>query len=293
MTTMPNWGLGCNGIIHILIEPIIPGQPFNPITFFQQFLSKREPVVLITVFNMTDRRVTQYGTCLLVNNAGQTIGSLPDHRISDLIMIDAFYALHNSHSTTKTYFDQDNYTCFIELLRPAVSLIIVGAGNDAIPLTQMSKVLGWRVTLVDGRANYNTTERFPLVDKLIVAKPTEVTSQLNLDSRTVFMLMTHNYNYDMALLKHLLPIQLPFVGVLGPKKRLTRMLEELNAWQEIPQEQLQHVYGPVGLDLGSENAEEIALSILAQIQSVINNKDGGPLYTKQVIHDRDNEHLLK
>jgi xanthine dehydrogenase accessory factor len=126
-------------------------------------------------------------------------------------MIDAFYALHNSHSTTKTYFYQDNYTCFIELLRPAVSLIIVGAGNDAIPLTQMSKVLGWRVTLVDGRANYNTTERFPQVDEVIVAKPTEVTGQLNLDSRTVFMLMTHNYNYDMALLKHLLPIQLPFV----------------------------------------------------------------------------------
>jgi hypothetical protein len=60
-------GLGCNGIIHILIEPIIPGEPFNPIIFFRQFLSKREPVVLIPVFNMTDRRAPQYGTCLLVN----------------------------------------------------------------------------------------------------------------------------------------------------------------------------------------------------------------------------------
>ncbi|WDF77212.1 XdhC family protein [Mucilaginibacter sp. KACC 22773] len=281
-------GLGCNGIINILIEPIMPEQALNPMAFFRLFLSKREPVVLVTVFNMTDKRAPQYGTCLLINEAGHTLGSPPDHGMSDLILSDAFDVLHNGNTATKTYVYQNSYTCFIELLQPALSLVVVGAGNDAIPLTQMAKVLGWRTTVVDGRANYITAERFPQADQLIAAKPNEVTGRLNLDKRTVFMLMTHNYNYDMALLEHLLPEQLPFVGVLGPKKRLTRMLEELNAVRVIPQEQLQHVYGPAGLDLGSENPEEIALSILAQIQSVINNRDGSPLYNKQVIHDRDN-----
>jgi xanthine dehydrogenase accessory factor len=286
-------GLGCNGIIHILVEPISPEKPFHPISFLRRFLNSRGPFVLITVFNMTDRHAIQYGTCLLINEAGNTFGSLPAHSISDFILTDAFDVLRNGNTATKTYIYQNDYTCFIELLTPAVSLIIVGAGNDAIPLMQMSSVLGWRITVLDGRANYATKDRFPLADSIIIAKSAEALNQLDLDIRTVVILMTHNYIYDMTLLKHLLTVQLPFIGVLGPKKRLTRMLDELFAGQEVPQEQVQHIYGPVGLDLGSENAEEIALSMLSQIQSVINKRDGGPLHLKPVVGSADNKFVVK
>ncbi|HEY9197251.1 MAG TPA: XdhC family protein [Mucilaginibacter sp.] len=282
-------GLGCNGLIHILIEPIIPGIADNPLTFFKHFLSRREPVVLITVFNMADRHATQYGTCLLLDKNGVIAGALPDDTIGDLILADALEVLQNGNSFTKTYVYQDSCTCFIELLQPAVSLVIAGAGNDSIPLTAMAKILGWQTILIDGRANYNTRERFPLAGKLIVAKPGEAIAQLAFDSRTIFMLMTHNYNYDLALLKCLLPMQPAYIGILGPKKRLRRMVDELSAEIEITENQLQSIYGPAGLDVGSENAEEIALAIVAEIQAVLSKRNGASLKYKETIHNRGNK----
>ncbi|MBD1395348.1 XdhC family protein [Mucilaginibacter glaciei] len=281
-------GLGCNGVIHILIEPISIADASNPVNFFNLFLSKREPAVLITIFNMEDRHAAQYGTSLLFDQRGGISGALPASTISDAVLVDAAEVLRSGNTTTKTYFYQDNYTCFIELLQPSVSLVIVGAGNDAIPLMQMAKVLGWQITIVDGRANYATAARFPLADKLIVAKPHEVTPQIKLDKRTVFMLMTHNYNYDAALLKYILPLQTPYIGVLGPKKRLARMLAELSDDAVLVKENSDLVYGPAGLNIGSENAEEIALSILSEIQSVLNNRNGQSLRDMPVVHDRSN-----
>lgn len=279
--------LGCNGIIHILIEPILPDQPNNPINFFIRFLSKRTAAVIITVFNMTNKFKPQFGTCLLIDDRGQTSGTLPDH-ISTVILNDALNVLQNGHTATKTYSYQHEYTCFIELLQPAIDLVIVGAGNDALPLTQMAKILGWQVTVIDGRPNYNTRERFPAADKWVIAKPEDVLTNLKPDNRTVFMLMTHNYNYDQALLKQLLPLPLAYIGVLGPKKRLDRMLAEI-AGEELAVNKPEHIHGPAGLDIGSENPEQIALSILSEMQCVLNGLSAAPLKDKVVTHDREKE----
>jgi xanthine dehydrogenase accessory factor len=287
-------GLGCNGIIHILIEPIYANATNNPIALFKQFLSKREPVVLITIFSLNDKLAPQPGTCVLLNQSEKITGSFPDATIEEALLIDAKFVLKNGNSVTKTYIYQDKFTCFIELLQPAVSLVLVGAGNDAIPLTNLASVLGWQVTVIDGRANYITADRFPNANKLIVAKPDTALSKINFDNRTAFVLMTHNYNYDMAILKQLLPLQLHYIGALGPKKRLNRMLDELiDEGVNITADQLNSIYGPAGLDIGSENAEEIALSIIAEIQAVLKNRNGLSLRNKTVIHNRNNEQIIK
>jgi xanthine dehydrogenase accessory factor len=287
-------GLGCNGIIHILIEPIDPSSSNNPIALFKQFLSKREPVVLITIFTLNDKQATQPGNCALMNKDEQVTGAFPDSVIEDAVLIDAKDVLKNGNSVTKTYIYEDRFTCFIELLQPAVSLIIVGAGNDAIPLTRLAAVLGWQITVIDGRANYIVPERFPLADKLIVTKPDDALSKLSLDDRTVFVLMTHNYNYDIAMLKRLLPLQLPYIGALGPKKRLNRMLDELREEDtNITDEQLKSIYGPAGLDVGSENSEEIALSIISEIQSVLTKRNGSSLRYKAANHSRGGEQIVQ
>jgi xanthine/CO dehydrogenase XdhC/CoxF family maturation factor len=106
--------------------------------------------------------------------------------------------------------------------------------------------------------------------------------------------MTHNYNYDMAILKQLLPLQLNYVGALGPKKRLNRMLEELKAdGVNITTDQLASVYGPAGLDIGSENSEEIALSIISEIQAVLTKRNGSSLRNKSAVHSRADEHIFQ
>jgi xanthine dehydrogenase accessory factor len=285
-------GLGCNGIIHILIEPIFSVERDNPIQLFKIFLGKREPVVLITMFSLNDKKGPQPGTCLLLKQDESIKGTFPDAEIKEVLLADARYVLKNGNSVTKTYVYGNKFTCFIELLQPAVSLVIFGAGNDAIPLVQFASVLGWRITLVDGRANYAVASRFPLAKKIVIAKPELALSQLSLDDRTVVILMTHNYNYDMAMLKQLLPLELPYVAALGPKKRLERMLEELqNEGMKITPEQLASVYGPAGLDIGSENSDEIALSVIAEMQAVLAKRAGTFLRDKPTIHDREPEPL--
>ncbi|MGZ3874898.1 MAG: XdhC family protein [Mucilaginibacter sp.] len=285
-------GLGCNGIIHILIEPVLQGDAGTSIDLFKQFLSKREPAVLVTLFSLNNRQAHQPGTSLLLTSDEQLHGLFPDDEIREALLSDAKDVLKNGNSVTKTYIYGNKFTCFIELLQPAVSLVIFGAGNDAIPLTQIASVLGWQVTLVDGRANYAVPERFPLVKKIIIAKPEQVLSQLTPDNRTVMVLMTHNYNYDMAMLRQLLPVEILYIASLGPKKRLQRMLDELrDEGMEITPEQLKSIYGPAGIDIGSENSDEIALSIVAEIQAVLSKRPVNSLKDKTAIHNRNMEML--
>lgn len=287
-------GLGCNGIIHILIEPLSPEQEHNPIALFKRFLSKREPIVLVTLFNLNDRHAEQPGTCLLLTADKQKVGSLPDASLNESVLKDAEEVLTNGNSVTKTYLYGDNFTCFIELLQPTVSLLIFGAGNDAIPLTHLANVLGWHITLIDGRGNYATAQRFPLAERIIIAKPEQALNDLRLDDRTVAVMMTHNYNYDLEILRRLLPLKLPYLGALGPKKRLQRMLDELREdGVRITEDDMQSIYGPAGLDIGSENSDEIALSIIAEIQAVLKKRNGLSLREKTTIHNREAEQIVQ
>ncbi|RFZ85727.1 XdhC/CoxI family protein [Mucilaginibacter terrenus] len=273
-------GLGCNGIIHILIEPINDSGT-SPIGLLKAIVDKRLQGVLVTLFSIEDRKAPQPGTCLCLTTQGLEISGLEssDHRLS--LINDAQRVFDQQQSETRILTGEVEYTAFVEFIKPLITLVVIGAGNDAIPLTKMAAVLGWDVTVVDGRPNYAIADRFPSARKVIIAKPSEVLQHVDLNPQTAFVLMTHNYNYELALLQELIPLQLPYVGILGPKKKLERMLAELedNGFN-ITQDQLNGIYGPVGLDIGSEGAEEIALSILSEIKAVLSSRQGYSLKFK-------------
>ncbi|WP_259065221.1 XdhC family protein [Mucilaginibacter sp. X4EP1] len=275
-------GLGCNGIIHILIEPIIDSQ-INPVTLLKSVIASRNYSVLVTLFSLADRKAPQPGSCLCLTDGNMPTNGLELLPYKDELLEDAKNALDNQRSAITAY---QGYTAFVECIKPLISLVIVGAGNDVMPLTKIASVLGWNITVVDGRPNYATTERFPSANKTIVAKPEQVLRNIELNEWTAFILMTHNYNYELSFLKVLLPEHLPYIGVLGPKKKLERMLDELEVGGTIITERnLETIYGPVGLDIGSETSEEIALAIVAEIKAVFSKRSGHPLkYKTAVIH---------
>lgn len=287
-------GLGCNGIIHILIEPITDNQEYNPIALLKIILSKRQYGVLVTMFSIEDRKAPQPGTCLCMTEGETAVAGsiLRGHQLA--IINDAESVLVNRQSIVKNYTEDITYTSFVELLKPVIALVIAGAGNDAIPLVKIAHVLGWDITVVDGRNNYALAERFPQAHRVIVAKPEEVLSYVDVNEWTAIVLMTHNYNYEMALLKELACQAFSYVGMLGPKKKLDRMLSELKDNRVILSgEQLEHLHGPVGLDIGSEGAEEIALSVLAEIKAVLSNRKGYSLkYKAEPIHIAEIKPLL-
>lgn len=275
-------GLGCNGIIHILIEPI-NNEKANPINLLKAVISSRGYSVLVTVFNIEDRKAPQPGSCLCLTDGQAIQNGLDILAYNYELLEDAKDALDTQHSAITSY---QGYTAFIEYVKPLISLVILGAGNDAIPLTKIAAILGWNITVVDGRPNYITMERFSAASKLIVAKPETVLDDIELTEFTAFVLMTHNYNYEFAFLKELLPLHPSYIGILGPKKKLERLLGELEeSGTTVTQQNLETIHGPVGLDIGSETSEEIALSIVAEIKAVFSERNGHPLkYKTTVIH---------
>ncbi len=174
---------------------------------------------------------------------------------------------------------------FVEKLEPPLPLLIFGAGADAAPLLELGNALGWNVRCLDLRAPHR--ERPVFVESDFVSP--ERLAELEIPDGAACIVMTHNFLHDLELLKHLLPSPAFYLGVLGPRKRTSELLEKLGEETLFPPlaptpEQLSRVFAPVGLDLGAETPEEIALSIVAEVQRVKRGKSGGSLREKRSIH---------
>lgn len=271
--------LGCSGIIQVLFEPIDETDPLNPIELLKKAIQIRQNTVLVTLYVSKVNKGDTVGTTMLLEDSGEFYNNSTFQFVPDSLMQDIRETLTVKKSSFKSYQHNDNkFNAFLSFISPPVSLVIVGAGNDAIPLQSIAETLGWEVTIVDGRHTYAKIERFSSACQIIVSKPEKVLQQIPIDEKTVFVLMTHNYNYDYAILKALLGKNVPYIGALGPKKKLDNMITDLKAENIFLNESQKNIlYGPVGLEIGAETPAEIALSITSEIMSVINNKKGGSL----------------
>ena len=281
--------LGCEGIIRVLFEPIHFEDLNNPFELLKKSVAARQEAALVTLFSLENKRNNQPGTSLLFEENGIVSGKIPYPELQDEILKDANQSFKQKKSSFKNYTTKNiTVSAFIEFLKPPVSLVIVGAGNDAIPMMQIADSVGWDVTIVDGRNTHAKQERFANACQVLLSKPEEVLHNINMDDYTAFVLMTHNYNYDIAMLKSLLQKNVNYIGILGPKKKLEKMLNELKEGGiELKEDQLRKIFGPAGLEIGAETPEEIALSIIAEIKAAFAKKTGGSLRNKkEVIHSR-------
>src|ERR1700748_1885414 len=214
--------LGCNGIVHILFEPVDETKEYHPIQLLRELIGERRDAVLLTLFSL-DRSAEQPGTCLLYAEGRAHTGLPGDWQ--EEVMADVGGAFEKRVSSIKEYFRGNIlHKGFIEFVEPAPAVVIAGAGNDVLPVVDMMAMLGWHTTVVDGRPHHATSARFGKADKVLVARPENVLDQLTTDAHTLFLLMTHNYNYDIVLLKHLVTKGFRYIGILGPRKKLDRML---------------------------------------------------------------------
>ena len=272
--------LGCNGIVYILFEPLHSNDDRNPVNLLKKIAQQRKDAVLVTAFN-ANKNAQQKGTCGYINETESFFA----HDEAQVLAEGSRLSLQQRNSIIK----DDKYGTFLyQFIQPAIKLIIVGAGNDAQPLADIAFLLGWHIIVVDGRPAYATQQRFPKANSVLVLKPGDILSSAEIDNNTAVILMTHDYNYDVRALEQVVHADCTYVGVLGPKKKLNKMVDELKEKNiRIDEEKMQHIYGPVGLDIGAETSEEIALSIIAEIKTVFSKRNGGSLKERVVeIHDR-------
>jgi xanthine dehydrogenase accessory factor len=241
----------------------------------KDMLRKEKGVALATVV----RGPAHVGAKLLVFPDKQTHGTLGIAALDAQVAEDAEHAIWNGDANTRTYTVQDTtesipqaFDVFIEGFPPPPSLIIIGAGHIAIPLTTFAKTLGYRVVVIDARSAFATRERFPHADELIIAWPDEVLEKMDLNPSTSVAVLTHDPKFDEPSLKVILSRRVGYVGAIGSRKTSQERAARLKQ-QGLTDEQLSRIHGPIGLNLGGTSPEEMALAIMAEIVAVRHGKD--------------------
>ncbi|MDB5307588.1 MAG: putative xanthine dehydrogenase subunit [Gemmataceae bacterium] len=283
------FGLGCNGVVQVLLERLTPGG-VDPLAFPRRWVRRGEPGVLATVVRADPATGAAVGDRLAVAADGGSEGDFHSDELSDLLRIDATECLARDRSRVETYaLPGGEVEVFFEVVRPPLRLVVFGAGFDAVPVVRAAKSLGWRVTVVDRRPVFARQPAFTAADEVIVAPPREVCEQLRLTARTAAVVMNHNFPDDRAVLAALLPSVVCYIGVLGPRARTEKLLAEAARDGSDPSaDQLARLHAPVGLDIGADTPEEIAVAVIAQIVATVSGHDGGDLRDRPgPIHRRE------
>ena len=272
-------GLGCNGIIDVLMHPIQIESKDNPVEILRSCLGSRSSSILLTLISITEPSKTKLaGNMIKFTNPDD----LPDYlegASRQLLLEDVQQAKFLNKSCTRDYPD---YSVFIEVLPPPIRLVLFGSNYDIYPLLRISKEIGWIADVVmnPNRANNLILE----LANSIIARSTPVTT----DSYTAFVLMSHDYKTDKENLKMALTTDVTYIGLLGPAVRGDKTIAELESEGiEISEQDVNRIYNPIGLDTGADSPEDIAISIVAEIKSHFSRRQGGHLRNRQgTIYDR-------
>lgn len=238
--------IGCEGIIHILIEPVSLNEELYK--DFESTLKSRQKFSMDTYFYQSVGEFKNTGTLVKLK--------------------DKTYSLNPSF-TPEQIKDQK---CFSQTFDPLFQLYIFGAEHDAVQLSQAAKLLGWEVTVVASADESKSCDYFPGASALITPSFDNIDTSV-FDDQTAVVLMTHSFNKDVQYLLALKNSKPAYMGIIGPVKRRERVLSMLLDYApEISLDFLEKIHGPVGINIGAESASEIAVSIIAEILSVRRNQ---------------------
>lgn len=274
-------GLGCNGRIEVLFFPIDHTDPSNPIEQLKQLVTKRHPSLLYQLINANEKahlgivsdEATSFATA--VDIAPEAIQDLTN-QVNEKRKSKVF-----SLSTQADL----QIDILIEFMRPELKLILVGDNYDVNAFVGIADELGWDIHVIG---------LLRKIGKQIYDRATQVLSydqadNVGIDEYTAIVLMSHDYDKDMRMLQQFMSHNPPYMGMLGPKKRMIKMQNDLQKTKpELNLDALHYFYSPVGLDIGAESPEEIALSITAEIISVFRGRQGSYLKHREgTIHERE------
>lgn len=282
-------GLGCNGVIDVLIEPLDVNDT-QTIQHFTAFAETQTPLALATIFTGLG-----VGKKLLLTQQAMVRNDFQYDDLTTLVTPDLMKLFSTRKSQAKMYVVQGiEHEVFIELIQPSVSVIIFGGGFDARPVSELAKTLGWNVSVTDECVAHIAPVFFPTADKLSLCKREFIDRDFIITSYTACILMSHNYEYDRDVLKKLLKSQTPYIGILGPRKRFDKMLAEYSAeGLTLGPADFERIHAPIGLDIGAEAPDEIALSIVSEIQAKFTRRNGrslkdhdGPIHQRETNSDQ-------
>ncbi len=249
------YGLACGGTVWVLLER--GDRASRVLQAIADCVEHRMDVAFVCALD----NAQSVGTQIILRQDGKILAA-PNPFDSASIEL----AQRTFETQTSGLIETPGGLVFIEYMAPPQRLFVFGAGDDAQPLVQFAHTLGWQTIVIDGRSHLATRARFPLADSLCVARRGEaMLSDMKIGPRDAVIVMSHSYEQDRSVLRYVLPIEPAYLGVLGPRHRTDWLMGDIATgcnWRKC-------VHTPAGLDLGAEGPAAIALSILAEIQSVL------------------------
>ena len=248
-------GVGCEGEVTVYVEPAAPHSMVE-----SALLRAGKPFAICRELPVAPAPATHRR--LVVTEIGRD-GTLGEAALDVLAAEAAERRIRSSLPSTQI--DIDGRVLFVETFYPPPQLVILSAGNDARPLARLAVEVGFRVVVVDRRPGLLSADRFPEDATLIECTVADLSQRMSFDKNTFAIVMNHNFADDEQYLRALIHTPVPYIGMLGPRQRTERIMRNVSA--DVPFDQ-DRVYGPVGLDVGTDGAEQVALAIIAEILAV-------------------------
>ncbi|HSH35615.1 XdhC/CoxI family protein [Schnuerera sp.] len=257
-----------------------------------QCLDKNESVAIITIVEAEGSTPRGVGSSMLVDEEGNILeGTIGGGVLEQKARKDAVNYIKKRQSSLIDYnLDRDSKTgnilpmacggqvsLFIKVYSSREKLILAGAGHVAEKIAKMANILGYSITVLDSREERLNDQLFPNVENLILGNIVENLKKVDIDHNTFIIIVTHGHKYDQDALEVVLKSNAKYIGMIGSKNKVKTTFDNLLE-KSSSKEDLSKVYSPIGLDLGGETPEEIALSIMAEIQAVKYGKEVPHLY---------------
>ncbi len=272
-------GLGCNGVIDVLLEPLSPARAREIAALLDYALGGESPSVVATVIGVTgsEAGLPTVGSHALLGDAIiQPIGDWG----AGSVLAEAAQHIGEALAAGRRGIVSEIGAVEVafEVVMPAVRLLICGTGPDAAPVARFASHLGWDVTVVDHRPlTAAHAARFPGARVVECAEALHLADVVPLNSRTTAVVMSHKFPRDRDYVQALLAANVAYLGVLGPRARTERMLADLAAANASPPTVSERFFAPVGMDIGGEGPDAIALAIISQVSAVASGRAGGHL----------------
>ncbi len=277
------FALGCNGAVLVMIEPT-DTKVQHHMQFQADCLQQRRRGVIATVYVTPEHEVAELGArvSLIEGGAARISGIAPGPLCDALTAAVADALVQGRGSSWSRTTEAGTVSVMIEIVTPPLRVMVFGAGQDVEPLVSFGHGLGWSMQVVANNGGFGTRERFPRADVVHLGSPADAVAALKPDGDTVVLLMSHNFPLDVAAMCAVAPHQPRYIGLLGPRHRAVRLLDEVSAQGLVVDDALRaRIYGPVGLDIGAETPAEVALSIVAEINAVLRERDGASARLRQ------------
>ena len=243
-------GLGCEGQVEVYVEPVR-----TALSLARDMMAGSHPAAFVLCTLL-------HGGTLTVSSTACD-GDLGAGDLNRAVLARARALLGQDYAGLEVCGDR---SVFFDALEPAPELIVCGAGEDVPALVRLAASVGFRIAVLDRRRGRLDAARFPEADRLIHADGEQLLRVID-PTRSYAVVMTHNFADDAAYLGALLSTSVPYIGVLGPRERTDRLLETVRP-NRVPARDDARLYAPVGLDIGTDGAEQVALSIVSEILAV-------------------------